>query len=525
MRISTSQFYETSSSNYQRNFSNVVKTGQQASDNIRVRTAADDPVGAARLLQLQQQSNLLDQYNGNITSVRNSLGTAESTLNSISNVLARVKELAIGAGNGGYTDADRKANAQELTQLEEQLYSLMNSRDENGKYIFSGSRGDTPPYVRNADGTYTYQGDQSTLNLQVGDMLSMATNESGYSVFEQALNTSRSQTSLTSPAAADARVGLSNGQVSGSTAYNDHFRSGEPYVITFVSSTEFKITDATGAIDYTLEATGGGTFDPNNPSNVTFRGVEMQMNVNLREGDKADPDAAIAGHTFTLASKPDEVSGSRSPGNTSSAQITSAKISDSNVYHDAFPGGGAIIKFSSATNYEVYAQPMGPDARPVASGVLTGTPATKANIAGVEFDFSEVPSGGDQFSVKVDTHQTQNILDTISEFRKALATPVDDNQEARQKYQGALQSAIGNLESGANKVAEGISSIGARGAALDVQAETNESLKIANTKTQSSIRDADPAEVLIRLSLQQTMLQASQLAFSKISSLSLFNRL
>ena len=80
MRISTSQFYQTSASNYSNNFSNLVKTGQQASDNIRVRTAADDPVGAARLLQLQQQSNLLDQYNGNITSVRNSLGTAESTL-------------------------------------------------------------------------------------------------------------------------------------------------------------------------------------------------------------------------------------------------------------------------------------------------------------------------------------------------------------------------------------------------------------------------------------------------------------
>lgn len=162
MRISTSQFYETSSANYQRNFSNVVKTGQQASDNIRVRTAADDPVGAARLLQLQQQSNLIDQYDGNITNVRNSLGTSESTLNGITNILARVKELAISAGSGGYTDADRKADAQELTQLEEQLYSLMNSRDENGKYLFSGSRGDTPPYVRNADGTYTYQGDQST---------------------------------------------------------------------------------------------------------------------------------------------------------------------------------------------------------------------------------------------------------------------------------------------------------------------------------------------------------------------------
>lgn len=522
MRISTSQFYQTSAANYSNNFSNLVKTGQQASDNIRVRTAADDPVGAARLLQLQQQSNLLDQFDGNITSVRNSLGTAESTLNSITNVLARVKELAVGAGNGGYTDADRKANAQELTQLEEQLYSLMNSRDENGKYIFSGSRGDTPPYVRNADGTYSYQGDQSTLSLQVGDMLSMATNDSGYSVFEQALNTSRSQTTLTFPAVDDGRVSLSNGQVSGSTQYNDRFRGGEPYTITFTSNTEFKITDAANN-DVTLEATGGGTFDSKKDASISFRGVEMRLDVNLQEGD--DPDTAIAGYTFNLASKADEVSGSRSPGNTSSAQITNATITDKTAYSNAFPGGGAIIKFTSATNFEVYAQPMLPDARPVASGALTGTPATKANIAGVDFDFSEPPAGGDQFSVKVDTHQTQNILDTISEFRKALEMPVDTDLVSRQKYQAALDSAVGNLESGANKVAEAISSIGARGAALDVQAETNESLKMANTKTQSSIRDADPAEVLIRLNLQQTMLQASQLAFSKISSLSLFNQL
>ncbi|MNJ20660.1 flagellar hook-associated protein FlgL [compost metagenome] len=103
--------------------------------------------------------------------------------------------------------------------------------------------------------------------------------------------------------------------------------------------------------------------------------------------------------------------------------------------------------------------------------------------------------------------------------------PVDNDLASKQKYQAALDSAIGNLESGANKISESISSIGARGAALDVQAETNESLKIANTQTQGSIRDADPAEVMIRLNLQQTMLQASQLAFSKISSLSLFNQL
>ena len=293
MRISTAQFYQTSTSNYQSNFAKAVESQQQASDQLRVRTAADDPVGAARLLQLEQQSNLITQFSGNIASARSSLGTSEATLNSITNVLSRVKELAISSGSGNMTDNDRKANEQELSQLEEQLYSLMNSRDENGKYIFSGSRGDTQPFERNADGTYSYKGDQSTTNLQVGDMLSVATNETGYDVFQKALNTSRSQTTMTAPAnPADVRVNLSNGQVAGSSVFNDRFRSGEPYTIEFTSSTQFKITDANN-VDRTLEATNGGTFDPKGGNTtINFRGVDIRMEVGLQGNELTDQTAA-----------------------------------------------------------------------------------------------------------------------------------------------------------------------------------------------------------------------------------------
>ena len=66
--------------------------------------------------------------------------------------------------------------------------------------------------------------------------------------------------------------------------------------------------------------------------------------------------------------------------------------------------------------------------------------------------------------------------------------------------------------------------MGGRGSALDTQTEINESLAAANTKTRSAISDSDPAEVMTRLTLQQTMLQASQLAFSKIAQLGLFNK-
>ncbi|RZI80330.1 MAG: flagellar hook-associated protein 3, partial [Pseudomonas sp.] len=325
MRISTSQFYNTTSANYQRNLANTVKSQQEASDNLRIRTAADDPVAAARLLQLEQQQNMLKQYSGNITNVRNALGTSESTLNAIGNILQRVNELAISSGNAGFTDSDRKANADELGSLEEQLFSLMNSKDENGKYLFSGSKGDTQPYVKNADGTYSYKGDQTSLQLQVGDMLSLAANETGYDAFEQALNTSRTEAKLTSPAAADSRINMSNGQVAGSSVFNDRFRSGEPYTIEFTSSTQFKITAANGD-DVTNEASQGGKFDPKGTNtSINFRGVDLRLDISFKPGDEADYDAALQGHSFTLGAKPDSISGTRSAGNgPSGSQVTGA---------------------------------------------------------------------------------------------------------------------------------------------------------------------------------------------------------
>jgi len=519
VRISTSQFYSTTQSNYQKNFANVAKSQQDASDNIRVRSAKDDPVGAARLLQLEQQQNLLDQYNGNVTSIRNALGTTESTLNAIGTILQRVNELAVSSGNAGFTDADRKANAAELDSLEKQLFTLMNSRDENGKYLFSGSKGDTQPYVRNADGTYTYQGDQSQLKLQVGDMLSLAANETGYDAFEQALNTSRSETRLTAPATDDGRVSLSNGQGSGSATYNDRFRSGEPYSIEFTSSTEFKITDASGN-DVTLEATQGGKFDPKGENTqISFRGVDLRLEISFQAGDSADPDAAIAGHTFSLSSKPDQISGTRSPGNSSSAQVTGATVVDQSAYKAAFPEG-AVLKFTSATDFELYAAPVSANSKPISTGTLSGTTAT---AMGVQFDLSGAPNAGDSFAVKVDTHQTQNILDTIGQLRAALNTPVDGDPAARQNFKAALDSAIGNIASASNQVTASIASIGGRGQALDVQAETNSALSAENTKTQSSIRESDPAEVMIRLTMQTNMLQASLQAYAKVAGLSLIN--
>lgn len=96
--------------------------------------------------------------------------------------------VALQAGNGGYSDADRKSIASETGKIEEQVLGLLNSKDSSGNYMFSGSKTSTSPYVRNNDGTYSYQSDDTQLSLQVSDTLSIATNDTGKNVLESAAN-------------------------------------------------------------------------------------------------------------------------------------------------------------------------------------------------------------------------------------------------------------------------------------------------------------------------------------------------
>lgn len=522
MRISTAQYYETTAANYQRNYNNAIKTSAEASSLTKVNTAADDPIGAARLLQLGQQSAMLDQYAGNISSLKGAYSQSETALSAIGTALQRAKELALGASNGTQTDADRKAAAQELGQIQSQVLGLMNSQDANGNYLFAGSKTSTPPYTANSDGTYSYNGDQSDVSLAIGDSMSVASNITGWDAFQKSVNTSRSLTTMTAPAVDDGRVTLSNGQISNSGTFDSKFTAGQPYTVNFVSSTQLQITDALGN-DVTAEASQNGVISNKDASNqtVSFRGVDLTLNINLKPGDTV-PDTVIAGHSFQLAVKPDTINASRSPGNPSTAVISGATTSNPTAYNSSFPTGGAILKFTSATAYDLYASPITATSKPVSSGTMAGSTAT---AAGVTFTLGGTPAAGDQFVVQANNHQTQNVLDTLGQLQAALNTPADNNPVALQKMQAAVASGMGNLDTAQAQLGSAITAVGVRGQALDDQTTTNQSLVLANTTSQSAIRDSDPAEVMTRLTLQQTMLQAAQLAFSKISQLGLFNKI
>lgn len=531
MRISTNQYYETTAANYSRTYSNVVKTGEEVSSGVRVNTAADDPLGAARLLQLGQQSSMLSQYSSNMTTAQTTLTSSETALTSITNALQRARELSLGASNATYTDSDRKAVAEELKQIQSQVLGLMNSQDANGNYLFSGSKATTAPYTLNSDGTYSYNGDQTSVSLAIGQGLSVASNTTGWDAFEQATNTTRTSTTLTSPAVEDGKVSLSGGMVTNSATYATSFASGQPYTISFTSATQLKITDASGN-DVTSDASASGVItNVASDQTISFRGVDLTMNVNLASTD--DAATTLTGRSYTFGSTADTFTTARSPGNTSTTQITSASGTNSTAYTSTFPSGSAVMKFTSATDFDLYAAPVTADSKPVSSGSIVATtdPVTSATTysataAGVTFNMSgATATAGDSFTVTASAHSTQNILNTLTDLRNALLTPTDGSATATQQLNASLQSALGNLTSATDQISSAVSSIGARGKAIDDQTTTNTTLTNANTTTQGTIRNSDTADVMTRLTLQQTMLTAAQLAFSRISQLGLFNKL
>ena len=545
MRISTAQFYETSAANYQRTYSNVNKSADQVSSGVKLNTASDDPVGASRVLQLQQSTSVLTQYQSNVNAVNNNYAKGESAFDAIGTAMQRVQELTVQAGNGGYSDKDRQATAEELKQLQSQIFGLMNSKDADGTYLFAGSKISTPPYAINSDGSYTYQGDQSRVNVDIGDDITVATNTTGWDAFETAANTARTTVALTTPATDDGLLSLSNGVVASSPKYNASFVSGQPYTITFLSSTQYQITDKDNN-DVTSETAANGKFSygtaDGTPATqtISFRGLDVNLNVNLTADQRKDSTAADAAvgttaplRTYTLGVSPSNISTTRAPSNGSDSVITNTKITDQKAFNENFPAGAAVLKFTSTTDFEMYAAPYSASSKPVAQGSLvtsaTMPPVTTATAAGVQFTLSgsapQTATVGDQFTAQATSQQSQNILNTLSNLITALTTPADGNTAATQKLQASLAAAIGNVTSAKEHMDSARSEAGARAATATAQQTTNQN-QLDNAKLEADkITAADPAEAITQLTLQKTMLEASQLVFTKVAMLNLFSKL
>ena len=185
MRISTTTIYDTGIATMQQQTEKLMQVQQQISTGRRILTPADDPVAAARILEVNQSQSINQQYISNSGAASDSLSLEESTLGSITQLLQSVRDVAVNAGDATLTQSDRASLATQLRGSYQQLLGLANSTDAGGQYLFSGYHGGTRPYSEASPGNVVYGGDQGQRLIQVGASRQIAVSDSGSDVFQR----------------------------------------------------------------------------------------------------------------------------------------------------------------------------------------------------------------------------------------------------------------------------------------------------------------------------------------------------
>jgi flagellar hook-associated protein 3 FlgL len=188
-RISTSLAQQLGINNILFQQSQVNQTQLQISSGKRILTPSDDPAGAAQLLDLSQSLSRLDQFQSNLNYAENRLSLSEVTLQSVTENIHRVRELAVQGFNATNSASDKESIALEMFERLDEIVSLANTKDSNGDYIYAGFQSQTEPFSGSAQsGTFTFNGDQGERYIKIGENRTVTDGNSGAEVFENILD-------------------------------------------------------------------------------------------------------------------------------------------------------------------------------------------------------------------------------------------------------------------------------------------------------------------------------------------------
>ena len=192
--------------NAQRNLglsaSSMATTMQRLSSGLRVNSAKDDAAGLA----IAERMN--GQIKGSIVASRNAndgvslAQTAEGALGKVGDMLQRMRELAVQAGNATNSKSDREALQAELKQLRDEVDRVAKTTSFNGQKMLDGS----------FSGAVFQVGANAGDNITVGALVNTKADKLGSTVYGKSSITGLSSSSLTGvsgTAAVDVSVTIS----------------------------------------------------------------------------------------------------------------------------------------------------------------------------------------------------------------------------------------------------------------------------------------------------------------------------
>ena len=193
MRVSSGMIFDAGVASINRQTASLLHLQRQVASNRRILAPSDDPVAAARALEVTQASDVAAQFKQNQNYANSALGLEEVQLGSAGDILARVRELAVQAGNTSLSASDRKVIATELRARFEEVLGVANATDGTGNHIFAGFMSAATPFGGTVEsilsgGEIGYVGDDGQRMLQLSPTRFLEVSDSGSEVFKRIRN-------------------------------------------------------------------------------------------------------------------------------------------------------------------------------------------------------------------------------------------------------------------------------------------------------------------------------------------------
>ena len=118
---------------------NLSTTYQRLSSGLRINSAKDDAAGLQISDRLTSQINGLNQGNRNANDGIALAQTVEGAMDEMTNMLQRIRTLAVQSANGTNTTADRKAIQEEVTQLSNEITRIACKTTFAGQQVLAGN--------------------------------------------------------------------------------------------------------------------------------------------------------------------------------------------------------------------------------------------------------------------------------------------------------------------------------------------------------------------------------------------------
>ena len=122
------------------NNTNAGKSMEKLSSGLRINRAGDDAAGLAISEKMRGQIRGLTQSSRNASDGISMIQTAEGALNETTNILQRMRELAVQAGNDTNTTSDRAEIQKEIDALTEEVDRIANNTEFNTQKLLNGNK-------------------------------------------------------------------------------------------------------------------------------------------------------------------------------------------------------------------------------------------------------------------------------------------------------------------------------------------------------------------------------------------------